>query len=190
MFTWNDQTLSVHNHEHVIDVLESGRFLHGFELMYGDAAASGFTPMSQIVLYPTNMCWVEIMNLHFNEQQWASCVPVCATPCPSAVRQIIFPLVLESIWSENLMRVCGARGERAMCTWSAGGRGRSRVVPLPLITADGSLVFYLHVKGNAHIVYAFDWCHYFSPEREVYSEHHQWNGNNHFSPRVSNARRD
>lgn len=60
--------------------------------------------MSRIVLYPTNMCWVEIMNLHFNEQQWASCVPVCATLCPSVVRQIIFPLILEAIWSENLRR--------------------------------------------------------------------------------------
>lgn len=68
--------------------------------------------------------------------------------------------------------LCVREGERSF-SWSAGGRGRSQVVRLPLITADGSLVFYLHVKGNAHIVYAFDWCHYFSPVREVYSEHHQ-----------------
>ncbi len=46
--------------------------------------------------------------------------------------------------------VCVREGrEVGLFSSSAGGRGRSS-----LITADGSLVVYLHVKGNAHIVYA------------------------------------
>lgn len=43
-------------------------------------------------------------------------------------------------------------GQRTLFSSSVGGCGRSQVARLTLITADGSLVFYLHVKGNAHIV--------------------------------------
>lgn len=83
-----------------------------FDLIFSSTQLSGLTVMSQTVLYHTNMCWVEIMNLHFNEQQWASCVPVCATPCPSVVRQIIFPFISEAIWTENF--IWGYRMERSV----------------------------------------------------------------------------